>query len=191
MKRDLEKTRTALLLAAEKLMTECDDPNEVTARAITREAGVNLAMINYCFGSREELLFEVFSQLYKNAPVFAPVLGEIAQGPLSPKEKLAELHYHSMKLMLEKFKYCKALTKYTLVNRKIGDKRTSVRFIQQHFGSRKTEGECRFIAFQLSSIHELALLRHAEIRDVCGIDLQNDEVLKKFVYDNVDRFLGE
>ena len=109
MKRDLEKTRTALLLAAEKLMTECDDPNEVTARAITREAGVNLAMINYCFGSREELLFEVFSQLYKNAPVFAPVLGEIAQGPLSPKEKLAELHYHSMKLMLENFKYCKAL----------------------------------------------------------------------------------
>ena len=191
MKRDIEKTRDALMHAAEKLMTECDDPNEVTARAITREAGVNLAMINYCFGSREELLFEVFSRLYQNAPVAAPILGEISESRLSPKEKLALLHYHSMKLMLEKFKYCKALTKYTLVNRKIGDKRTSVRFIQQHFGGRKTEGECRFIAFQLSSIHELALLRHAEIRDVCGIDLQNDEVLKKFVYDNVDRFLGE
>ena len=191
MKRDLEKTRAALILAAEKLMTECDDPNEVTARAITREAGVNLAMINYCFGSREELLFEVFSQLYKSAPVVAPVLGEIAQSRLSPKEKLAALHFHSMKLMLENFKYCKALTKYTLVTRKIGDKRSSVQFIQQHYGDRKTEGECRFIAFELSSIHELAVLRHEEIRDVCGIDLLNDDVLKKFVYDNIDRLLGE
>ncbi len=140
MKRDLEKTRAALLLAAEKLMTECDDPSEVTARAITREAGVNLAMINYCFGSREELLFEVFTQLYKNAPVVAPVLGEIAQSPLSPKDKLAALHYHSMKLMLGNFKYCKALTKYTLITRKIGDKRSSVQFIHQHYGGSKTEG---------------------------------------------------
>lgn len=191
MKRDLEKTRAALILAAEKLMTECDDPNEVTAREITREAGVNLAMINYCFGSREELLFEVFSKLYTSAPVFAPVLGEITESPLPPKEKLAALHYHSMKLMLANFKYCKALTKYTLVTRKIGDKRSSVQFIQQHYGDRKSEGECRFIAFELSSIHELAVLRHEEIRDVCGIDLLDDDVLKKFVYENIDRLLGD
>ena len=191
MKRDLEKTRAALTEAAEKLMVECDDPNEVTARAITREAGVNLAMINYCFGSREELLFEVFTKIHNEASTFAPVLGEILKSGLSPKEKLAEIHFRSMKLMLENYKYCRALTKYILVTRKIGDKRSSLQFIQQHFGERKTEGECRLIAFELSSIHELAVLRHEEIRDICGIDLTDDEVLKKYVYDNIDRMLGD
>ena len=68
MKRDLEKTRAALIEAAEKLMGQCEDPNEVTARAITKEAGVNLAMINYCFGSREELLFEAQQEVSAYPP---------------------------------------------------------------------------------------------------------------------------
>ena len=191
MKRDLDKTRSALLDAAEKLMSECDDPSEVTARAITREAGVNLAMINYCFGSREELLFEVFSRVHSKAHEIEPAFGEIVNSGISPKEKLAAIHFHSMKLMLANFKYCKALTKYILITRKIGDKRSSLQFIQQHFGGRKTEGECRLIAFELSSIHELAVLRHEEIREVCGIDLMDDEALKKFVYANIDRMLGD
>lgn len=191
MKRDLDKTRAALIAAAEKLMSECDDPDEVTARAITREAGVNLAMINYCFGSREELLYEVYSGIHRQAAAIDPGLGEIMSSGLSPKAKLAEVHFRTMKLMLANFKYCKALTKYILIKRKIGDKRASLQFIQQHYGDRKTEGECRLIAFELSGLHELAVLRHEEIRDICGIDLMNDDVLKKFVYDNIERMLGD
>ncbi|MBO6301243.1 MAG: TetR/AcrR family transcriptional regulator [Ruminiclostridium sp.] len=191
MKRDLDKTRAALVDAAEKLMSGCDDPDEVTARAITKEAGVNLAMINYCFGSREKLLYEVFTRLQQNAASFDPGIGEIINGDISPKEKLAQAHFRTMKLMLANFKYCKALTKYMLVTRKIGDKRLSVQFIQQHYGGRKTEGECRLIAFELSGMHELAVLRHEEIRELCGIDLTDDDALRKFVYGNVERMLGD
>ena len=191
MKRDLDKTRAALVDAAEKLMSGCDDPDEVTARAITKEAGVNLAMINYCFGSREKLLYEVFTRLQQNAASFDPGIGEIINGDISPKEKLAQAHFHTMKLMLANFKYCKALTKYILVTRKIGDKRLSVQFIQQHYGGRKTEGECRLIAFELSGMHELAVLRHEEIRELCGIDLTDDDALREFVYGNVERMLGD
>ena len=50
-KRNLEITKLALLDAAEKLMTGCDDPALVTSRTIAKEAGVNAAMINYCYGS--------------------------------------------------------------------------------------------------------------------------------------------
>lgn len=191
MKRDLDKTRAALIDAAEKLMSEYDDPDEVTARAITKEAGVNLAMINYCFGSREKLLYEVFTKLQQSAAALDPGIGEIINGALSPKEKLAEAHFRTMKLMLANYKYCKALTKYILVTRKIGGKRMSVQFIHQHFGGRKSEGECRLIAFELSGMHELAVLRHEEIKELCGIDLADDEELRKFVYGNVERMLGD
>ena len=85
-KRNIEATREALLQAAGRLMTACSDPSEVTSRAITKEAGVNLAMINYCFGSREALLFEVFSRLQHEAEQQNPVFRSIVQSEMPPKQ---------------------------------------------------------------------------------------------------------
>ena len=190
-KRNLETTKAALLKAAGKLMTECGDPTEVTSRAISGEAGVNLAMINYCFGSREALLFEVFKKLQSEAFNRNFILKKIIKSDISPKEKLILLYYESMKIMLENFKYVKAVTKFALLERGISAERGSLSLINEHFGGRRTEPECLFMAYQISSLHELAVLRHEEIRDVCGIDLTDDETLKKYVTDNINMFLGE
>lgn len=190
-KRNLETTKAALLKAAEKLMTEHSDLSEVTSRAISGEAGVNLAMINYCFGSREALLFEVFKKLQSKILALDPVFNEIINSDASPKEKLILLHYESMKIMLENFKYVKAVTKFALLDRGISAERGSLSLINEHFGGRKTEAECIFTAYQISSLHELAVVRYEEIRDVCGIDLTDDDALKKYVTDNINRFLGE
>ncbi|MBQ7783709.1 MAG: TetR/AcrR family transcriptional regulator [Oscillospiraceae bacterium] len=188
-KRNIEATREALLNAAEKLMTECSDPFQVTSRAITKEAGVNLAMINYCFGSREALLFEVFGRLKSEAQLNDPEFSNIIKGELSPKEKLIQIHLRTMKLMLRYFNYSKALTKYVLLNREIAAERGSLSFITDHFGNRKTEAECRLIAFEISSLHELAVLRHEEIKNVCGIDLTDDAQLEKYIINNINKFL--
>lgn len=190
-KRNLEKTKAALLKAAEKLMTECGDLSEVTSRAISGKAGVNLAMINYCFGSREALLYEVFKGFQAKILSLDPVFNEIINSDIPPKEKLILLHYESMKIMLENFKYVKAVTKFALLDRKISAERKSSSLITEHFGGRKTEAECIFTAYQISSLHELAVLRYEEIRDVCGIDLTDNDILKKYVTDNINRFLGE
>ena len=190
MKRDADKTVQALLDAAEKLMSECSDPSEVTARAITAEAGVNLAMINYFFGSREGLLFEVFTRLQNEAMERDGTFREIITGELPPKEKLIEVHIRSMRLMLDNYNLSKSLTKYVLMNRQIQADRGSLRFILDHFGDTKSEGECRLIAFEISSLHELAVLRYDEIRQVCGMDLTDDDTLRAFVTENVNRFLG-
>lgn len=189
-KRNLNATRAALLKAAEKLMTECDDLSEVTSRAVSGEAGVNPAMINYCFGSREALLYEVFKGLQSELLKSSFVLKEIPDACIPPKEKLILLHYGSMKIMLENFKYVRAVTKFALLDRGITEERRSFPFIYEHFGGRKTEAECIFTAYQISSLHELAVLRHEEIKNACGIDLSDDETLKKFVTDNINMFLG-
>ena len=190
-KRNLETTKSALLKAAEKLMIECSDPAEVTSRAVSGEAGVNLAMINYCFGSREALLFEVFKKLQSKAFNRNFMFNKIIKSNISPKEKLILLHYESMKIMLENFKYVKAVTKFALLDRGISAQRGSLSLINEHFGERKTEPECLFIAYQISSLHELAVLRYEEIRDACGIDLTDDETLKKYVTGNINKFLSE
>ena len=81
IKRDLEATRNALLNSTAKLMTDCSEPSEVTSRAIAKESGVNLAMINYCFGSREGLLYEVFRKPVHVAFYFDQSAYAIEYGP--------------------------------------------------------------------------------------------------------------
>lgn len=188
-KRDIEVTKKALLDAAKKLMTKCSDPAEVTSRAIAKESGANLAMINYCFGSRERLLYEVFQKLLADVQMKDKKFLEIMSSGLPPKRKLAELHYKMMKLMLENYNYAQAVTKYILLNRSEDFGMESLPFIEEHYKGKKSTEKCRLIAFELTSLHELAVLRCEELKKSCGMDLTDDKTLKKYVFQNINRFL--
>ena len=52
-------TKAQVLTAAERLFALHGFQN-VSVRDITAEAGVNLASVNYHFGSKDQLLFEIF-----------------------------------------------------------------------------------------------------------------------------------
>src|SRR6202046_3897618 len=52
-------TKAQVLAAAERLLAPLGCQN-VSVRDITAEAGVNLASVNYHFGSKDALLFEIF-----------------------------------------------------------------------------------------------------------------------------------
>jgi AcrR family transcriptional regulator len=54
-----DQTRTSILAAAERLYAERGF-GDVTLRDIVAEAGVNLAAVNYHFGSKDELIAELF-----------------------------------------------------------------------------------------------------------------------------------
>src|SRR5512135_2973000 len=54
-----DHTRTAILNAAERLYAERGF-GDVTLRDIVAAAGVNLAAVNYHFGSKDELIAELF-----------------------------------------------------------------------------------------------------------------------------------
>src|SRR5262245_46398497 len=54
-----DQTRSAILTAAERLYAERGF-SDVTLRDIVAEANVNLAAVNYHFGSKDELIAELF-----------------------------------------------------------------------------------------------------------------------------------
>lgn len=188
-KRDIEATKSALLKAAKELMTSCNDIDEVTSRAISSHAEVNLAMINYCFGSRETLLYEVFRELLKDAQSRQPELARLMSANMEAKERIIMLHFHMMRLMIANLNYSRAVTKYILLNRSLDNDMDVLPFVKEHFGGRKTDNECRMIAFELTSLHELAVLKYEELKNKCGIDLSDDDELKQFVSKSVERFL--
>ena len=57
-------TKDKLIDAAFTLMEEAEDPFKVTSRQIAERAGTKASMINYCFGSRENLLYQTFQKQY-------------------------------------------------------------------------------------------------------------------------------
>ncbi|MBR6968897.1 MAG: TetR family transcriptional regulator [Ruminococcus sp.] len=189
MKRDINRTRAALLRAAEKLMTSCEDVSQLTSRAITKEAGVNLAMINYCFGSREKLLAEVFGNIMAKAQLADPRLSTIMDSDLPPAAKLAEIHISMMRLMLDSFAYSEAVTRYILLERDLSFGMESLPLVVEHFRGKKTEEECRLITYSITSLNELAVLKHAELKEKCCTDLTDEEQLRRFVENNISKFL--
>lgn len=190
-KRDLQATRKALINAAEELLRECDVPEEVTSRRIAARAGANPAMINYCFGSREALLYEVFRRMLTKARQARPELDEVLCSAMSAEDKLIEIHFMLMELMVENPHISSAVTRFILFDRDIRSGLDSLPLVMEHFGNRKSEEECRLITFELTSLHELAVLRKNDIRESCGIDLDDKTQLRRFVEDNVRRFLRE
>ena len=190
-KRDLEGTRNSLLNAARELLTSGIDAEKVTSRTLAGRAGVNAAMINYCYGSREALLYEVYKTLLAEAQGADRTLVQNINNPgITPKEKLFMIHYSLMKLMIANFTLSRTVTQYILLNRSDEAGMESLPFIIQHFRGSKTEKECALIAFELTSLHEIAVLQHSMLKDRLGTDLTDDAVLKKYVRNNIDRFLG-
>lgn len=170
-------------------MINCNEPSKVTSRAIAKESGVNLAMINYCFGSREGLIYEVFkknlSDLQKKDNGFIKIM----LSDIPPKDKLAELHFKIMRLMISNFKISQAVTKFILFNRNDDFGMESLPFITEHFKGRKSMEECKLIALELTSLYELAVLRYETLKSLCNIDLTEDNILKWYISQNIDRFL--
>ena len=185
-----EITKEKLIAAAEKLIAACDDPFKVTSRQIAEESGMQAAMINYCFGSRENLIYEVFHRYYKAALHDADV-EKILTSNISPKDKLKKLHYLVAKFLIENHKLTKAITNLILFGRDLSEESVSYGFVKEHFKGTKTDKECRLIAYEMSTMMQLIIYRKDDFRNDMGIDLEKDRQLKHYIDMRIDLRLPE
>lgn len=79
-----EDKKEAIIETAERLFSELGY-NGTSTRAIATEAGVNMAMLNYYFGSKEGLYKEIFERRFKG---FHLLLNSIVGENSSSREKL-------------------------------------------------------------------------------------------------------
>lgn len=186
----LNITKNKLIEAAFCLMEESDDPLNVTSRQIAERAGTKPSMINYCFGSRENLLYETFQKQYLDFLNEAEVSKLIASD-LAPKELLKKLHFIVAKCLVENPKFTKAITGHVLFARDLGKESFSFPYVKKHYAGRKTDKECRLIAYELSSMMQLLIYRKEDIRESFGIDLDNEKQLKKYINMRIDLLLED
>ena len=187
----IDLTKEKIKKAAKNLMAQCENPTQVTSRAIAKEAGVQPAMINYCFGSREALLFSLFQDLSSEQFREYPQLHEILQSNRTPKEKLIEIHYIMVTMMLENYVYMQAIIAHVLLHRDLSQGLNSLPFVIEHYAGRKTEAECKLISYELSGIMQLVVYRHEELKAFCSLNLMDARQRKQFVKNQIDLFLQD
>ena len=182
-------TKEKLIDATFALMEEADDPLNVTSRQIAERAGTKPSMINYCFGSRENLIYQTFQKQYMGFLKEEPI-AELIASDISPKELLKKLHFIVAKCLVENPKFTKAITPYVLFNRDLSQESFSFPYVKKHYAGKKTDKECRLIAYEMSSMMQLIICRKDDIKRDFGIDLTKDKELKKYIDMRIDLLLA-
>ena len=182
-------TKEKLIDATFALMEEADDPLNVTSRQIAERAGTKPSMINYCFGSRENLIYQTFRKQYLDFLKEEPI-AELIASDISPKELLKKLHFIVAKCLVENPKFTKAISPFVLFERDLSKESFSFPYVKKHYAGRKTDRECRLIAYELSSMMQLMICRKDDLKRDFGIDLDNDKELKKYIDMRVDLLLA-
>lgn len=182
-------TKEKLIDATFALMEEADDPLNVTSRQIAERAGVKPSMINYCFGSRENLIYQTFQKQYLDFLKEEPI-AELIASDISPKELLKKLHFIVAKCLVENPKFTKAITPYVLFSRDLSQESFSFPYVKKHYAGRKTDKECRLIAYEMSSMMQLMICRKDDLKRDFGIDLNKDKELKKYIDMRIDLLLA-
>ena len=185
----LQITKDKLMEATLHLMENMEDPMKVTSREIAQQAQVQPAMINYCFGSRENLIYATFQKEYL-AFVQEDEVKEIFSSDLEPKDILKRIHFIVARCLVQNYKFTRAITALVLFQRDLGKGSFSYPYVKAHFQGKKTDKECKLIAYELSTMMQIMIYRKDDIRKDFGIDLDDEKELRKYVDMRVDLLLG-
>ena len=186
----LNITKNKLLEATFELMEELDDPLGVTSRQVAERAGTKPSMINYCFGSRENLIYQTFQKQYLGF-LTETEIAELIASDISPKELLKKLHFVVAKCLADNPKFTKAITSHVLFNRDLSQESFSFAYVKKHYAGRRTDEECRLIAYEMSTMMQLIICRKEDIKKDFGIDLDNENELRHYIDMRIDLLLGE
>ena len=186
----LNITKEKLLDATFALMEESDDPLAVTSRQIAERAGTKPSMINYCFGSRENLIYQTFQKQYMGF-LNEKEVAKVIASDLPPKDVLKKLHFAVAKCLVDNPKFTKAITPFVLFNRDLSQESFSYAYVKKHYAGRKTDKECKLIAYEMSSMMQLIVCRKDDIKKDFGIDLNKEKELRKYIDMRIDLLLGE
>ncbi len=186
----LNITKEKLLDATFSLMEETDDPLNVTSRQIAERAGAKPSMINYCFGSRENLIYQTFQKQYMDF-LNETEVAELIRSDIPPKDLLKKLHFIVAKCLVDNPKFTRAITGFILFSRDLSKESFSYPYVKRHYAGRKTDKECKLIAYEMSSMMQLIIYRKEDIKKDFGIDLDKEKELKKYIDMRIDLLLGE
>lgn len=182
-----EDKKNRLIAATKELLLTAQVPEEITVRQIAEKAQVNLAMINYYFHSKEELLKAATDDIVASEFQKLTINEE---HNLCAKERLKNLLHHLCEVTLSLDSITKLSVPYIVFEAPIELPFMILPYVKEHFGDRKSDCFCKMISYEIVTFLQIILYRKADFYQYSGISLQTQKELYDFIDDQVDLFLG-
>lgn len=182
-----EKVKEKLIQATVKLLNQSSNPGKITARQIASEADVNLAMINYYFKSKDELVNRAVSKIIEER---ADTLKDIMCKDIPAKQKLMEFLITMADIVIEYADITRPSIPYLLLEAEISTPYYILPVIRECYDNKKSETECRIVAYQLISSLQLFLYRSADFYKYTGIDVKDKKQRDQSLHSIADILIG-
>lgn len=183
-----DNVKDQLIQATMKLLTESESPSKITARQIANEADANLAMINYYFSSKDALVNMAVNKLMADR---ANELKEIRDSHIPAKQKLTEFLTTMSDITIDFSELTKPTIPYLLLEGEIDLPYYILPMIKECCGDKRSETECRIIAYQLISFSQLVFYRSSDFLKLTGIDISDKKQRDTMFQMILDIFINE
>lgn len=180
-------TKENLIEAAMELLRDADDIDQVTVRDIVGKADVNISMVNYHFGSKEELIKTALIRLIEEK---AQDMVTTCSNMSDPRKALFDYLNDMSESILKTEKYTRAIMPSVLLKDPIAVPDYIVPFISDCFQGRRSLQECRLIAYELITFFQVIFYRMKDFKAYTGFDITDRDIRSKLIADQLDIFIG-
>ncbi len=174
-----------LVNAAVVLLRENADPEAITVRELAARSGVNSALINYYFGSKDALLKIAVDRIVAEAGETLETGGQENE----PREFLFNFILKMSRMMLQYEPYTRIVVPGLILKDPIELPQRLLPAVRAVSG--KDETECRFIAYQLVTFLQTLFYRVDDVSSYLGVDLRAAGNIEKVIRREIDVLMPE
>lgn len=177
MKEQSLDARERILQAAMALLLEHKSASAVTNRQIAEKAGVNSALVNYYYQSKENLINKAAALCIEQMTGTLFETNETS----SPEERLRNMVKTITDFLFDHYDLGTLTIGAELKTGSLTTIRTLLPIIREHYQNNKTEDVLKLVALQIIAPLQVIFLNLHEYRDFLGIDVfqkgERDRVL--------------
>jgi AcrR family transcriptional regulator len=175
MKADAKKQ---ILDATVELLLDSKDSESITVRDIAAAADVQLAMINYYFRSKDELLYQAVGALRnKMAGDWLSIKGKRKE--MNAYKRLREMLISLCGMSVKYSQYMRLAVEYELTKAEIVSPQKTLPLIREICGDKRSETSMRITAYEIISTLQLIFFRAEDISAYLGFDvLEHDRMVE-------------
>ncbi len=184
-----QETKSHLIATTQALLEQGVDPDRLTVRQIAQEAGVGLGLINYHFGTKDNLLFEAIGANMQE--VAAEMYQPENYAHFPPRERLRELLQRTGEIGMRYPKLFDVGIRHSLVRGDVSIVQMVLPLLREIYGTQKDELTLRMIAFQLITSIQAAFLQREHLGLYMGINVNNPAGREQLIDILIDNLLGK
>jgi len=182
-----QEAKNRLIDATQQLLDESLDPEKITVRQIAERAQVGLGLINYHFGSKDNLLFEAVATRMQAVVNQAYQPEESSSQPA--EVRLRQMLKGAAEVGLSFPKLTRVGVRHDLLQGDLGTTQMILPVLREVLGNRVDELSLRLAAFQLIASLQVAFLKFDELQLYLGIDLNDQQARAQMINLLIDNLI--